>query len=63
MESREEGLKGDPLHEEGMKGAYRRQAKAPTRIESPMDRDQFALFRHQEKAVCHTVHAPNEDGS
>ena len=54
-------MKGDPLHEEGMKGQYKRQAKNPPYTESPMDRDQFALFRHQEKSVCHVVHAPNED--
>ena len=57
----EDGTKGDPLHEEGMKGQYKRQAKNPPYTESPMDRDQFALFRHQEKSVSHVVHAPNED--
>jgi hypothetical protein len=61
MSSREEGMKGDPLHEEGMKGNYRRNARAPTRTESSMDKDQFAMFRKQERASSHVMHVPNED--
>jgi len=62
MPSRQKGLRGDPLHEEGMKGAYRADAMNPTQIQSPTDKDQFALFRKQITEKCHTIHAPNEDG-
>jgi len=60
-QSCQNGMKGNPLHEAGMNGPHRRMAKAPTRTESPMDKDLFAVFRHQERASSHVMHLANED--